>query len=661
LPSIQREIDALKFKVDELCDSDIPQMGAASPDRKGVYEKCNELTAAVYDITNRLSKLSVKNEKLPTAEFESKKTQEIRRLTMLKEKLDQIAAQLEPDEMEEDYLSKFMDGRAPSVSDVNSVDGREIANENGDDSQEELEVYRVEALGDFAGDVDGDLPFKKGDILTVIETRDDGWWVGEDKNKKTGLVPSTLLKILEEDEEEDEEEGEPAEEMKMPKKIISEKPPLQKKRSGKDLWQSLRMSRAEPTVTDVLKAMNAVPSGFRSSTLSVLHKEEIHKTSFWLTPKLSSSNLAFRDAFWDPVNKKLRPRTVKLTRTFSLITAKFIPPPGAGLETKSRHVRIAFWDGKNIYGNVHVVRAVSLDRDEQTWNFTPKTSAFLPSLYDGECIARINSSTANLALLFELSYAYLRTTTGDKGELSAGWCSLPLFELDGTPIVNKTYELPLRGGTPYEKGVEVDASIGFKSSPSLFQSLIRTNKQPRLVVKMVALNRVQKMQYDLMPDLLITCDRHVKFIVYYRELFARTFLSEDDTRGDFVCDVVLANFAKAFDYPDLVDALQMTWDDKSKANLSRSLRRDSEHMMKFFKQCFIQSTYSVMQCANLPAYIWANEEAEQERVKFITSYLAEKNSSANLFSPNSVFRPFDIRKSAFDVLSRKCLLASDNG
>ena len=48
-------------------------------------------------------------------------------------------------------------------------------------------------------------------------------------------------------------------------------------------------------------------------------------------------------------------------------------------------------------------------------------------------------------------------------------------------------------------------------------------------------------------------------------------------------------------------------------------------------------------------------------MKFITSYLAEKNSSANLFSPNSVFRPFDIRKSAFDVLSRKCLLASDNG
>ena len=27
----------------------------------------------------------------------------------------------------------------------------------------------------------------------------------------------------------------------------------------------------------------------------------------------------------------------------------------------------------------------------------------------------------------------------------------------------RNYELSLRGGTPYEKGVEVDASVGFKS------------------------------------------------------------------------------------------------------------------------------------------------------------------------------------------------------
>ena len=29
----------------------------------------------------------------------------------------------------------------------------------------------------------------------VIYLREDGWWTGEDKDGKTGLVPSTLLKV----------------------------------------------------------------------------------------------------------------------------------------------------------------------------------------------------------------------------------------------------------------------------------------------------------------------------------------------------------------------------------------------------------------------------------------------------------------------------------
>eukprot|EP00112_Aurelia_sp_Birch-Aquarium-sp1_P018579 Seg4450.1 transcript_id=Seg4450.1/GoldUCD/mRNA.D3Y31 product=Nephrocystin-1 protein_id=Seg4450.1/GoldUCD/D3Y31 len=421
------------------------------------------------------------------------------------------------------------------------------------------------------------------------------------------------------------------------------------------------MSKSETTVTDVLKAMKAVPSGFRTSTLGTLLKNENHKTSFWLTPKLSSSNLAFRDLFWDPLNKKLRTRTAKLTRTFTLLSARCIPPPGAGLEVKSRHVRVAFWDGKNVFGNIHTVRAVPMDRDEQSWTFTPKFSGFLPSLYDGECIARINSATDNLALLLELNYSYVRTTTEEKGELSAGWCSLPLFETDGSPVVNKNYELQVRGGTPFEKGVEVDSAVSMKNSQSLFQSLIRTNKQPRLVVKLTPINRVSKVQYDLLPDLLITCDRHVKFVVYYRELLASIYLKDDELKGDCLCDPVLANFCKAFDYSDLIDSLQMTWSDRTKSNLSRSQKRDPAHMLRLFKQCFIEITFAIMQSTNFPSYVWANENVENERIRFITGYLSDKNSLAKLFSPQSNFKPFNAQKVSFDIMSKNCLLNSENG
>lgn len=574
----------------------------------------------------------------------------------MKEKLEKISRQLEPDDVEEDYLSKFVDGHAPSVSDATSVYEDDENDDEYETDEGSIEVYQVEAFGDFNVEKPGDLQFKKGDVLTIIETRDDGWWVGENKDGKRGLVPSTLLKILETDDIPAAEHSKVSSEKKVP---FADRPPLEQRRSGKDLWQSLKMSKQETTVDVVLKAMKAVPSGFRASTLGALAKKEMNKTSFWLTPKLSSSNLGFRDLFWDPVNRKLLPRNTKLTRTFTLLAAKCIPPPGAGLEIKSRHVRIAFWDGEHISGNIHTVRAVVAEKDEQNWNFTPKVSVFLPCLYDGECIARINSSTNNLALLFELNYSYVRTTTGEKGELSSGWCSLPLFENDGSPVVNKNYELQLRGGTPYEKGVDVDTTVALKASQSLFLSLVRTNKQPRLVVKLTPFNRLAKANYDLLPDLLITCDRNVKFIVLYRELLAATYLKDERLKGGFICDPVLANFCRAFDFSDLVDSLLMTWNERTRSNLTRSQKRDPAHMLKFFRKCFIDSTFSIMQSADLPPYSWANEVIEQKRLQFITGFLASRNPVALVFSPDSRFRPFNAQKVSFDILSKNCLLAAE--
>jgi hypothetical protein len=41
-------------------------------------------------------------------------------------------------------------------------------------------------------------------------------------------------------------------------------------------------------------------------------------------------------------------------------------------------------------------------------------------------------------------------------EVSCGWGLLPLFTADGGPIENKTYEIKLYGGTPFEKNVDLD-------------------------------------------------------------------------------------------------------------------------------------------------------------------------------------------------------------
>ena len=104
---------------------------------------------------------------------------------------------------------------------------------------------------------------------------------------------------------------------------------------------------SQVSATDVLKAMGAMPSGFRSTTLGKMVKEgeleeyfkrvglspylprgiffsifqilsfvawltyclflflEILQTSSWVMPKLSQSNVVFQDITLDPVNKQV--------------------------------------------------------------------------------------------------------------------------------------------------------------------------------------------------------------------------------------------------------------------------------------------------------------------------------------------------------------------
>jgi len=79
--------------------------------------------------------------------------------------------------------------------------------DDDDESEEEtttniVMVRKVEALSDFTGEQDGDVSFKKGEILTSIKTSEDGWWEAENASRKQGVVPKTLLKIIEESSEE---------------------------------------------------------------------------------------------------------------------------------------------------------------------------------------------------------------------------------------------------------------------------------------------------------------------------------------------------------------------------------------------------------------------------------------------------------------------------
>eukprot|EP01108_Squamamoeba_japonica_P008945 TRINITY_DN813_c0_g2_i1.p1 TRINITY_DN813_c0_g2~~TRINITY_DN813_c0_g2_i1.p1 ORF type:complete len:403 (+),score=74.98 TRINITY_DN813_c0_g2_i1:117-1325(+) len=54
---------------------------------------------------------------------------------------------------------------------------------------------QAKALWDFAGTDEDELPFKKGDIVTVTNTDDGDWWEAE-MGGKSGTIPSNYVKML---------------------------------------------------------------------------------------------------------------------------------------------------------------------------------------------------------------------------------------------------------------------------------------------------------------------------------------------------------------------------------------------------------------------------------------------------------------------------------
>ncbi|XP_065672357.1 nephrocystin-1 isoform X7 [Hydra vulgaris] len=694
LIKLTREIDRIKFKVDDICSNELQNVGVASSDRLAVLNVVKELQNDVGLIIRKLKTLTATDERMVTSIFEKQKSQESQRILNLQSKLNSIIDQLEPDKVEEDYFRKMKqeilteDEDGSDLAESNSKGDKhtilsedeeeedEEEEENNDDDEDNEEkngdndnddndddddddddeeegdsvvkkknirnkdnyIYCVEALSDFKAEQEGDLTFLKGEIIYITKANEDGWWDGINKKGENGLVPSTLVKVVEDNT----------------KHKLNELSSSTKKKSGKELWDNTLRRSSPPAkigVTDVLKAMKAVPSGFRNSTLGKLYKLEVNRASSWVHPKASSSNVQFDYLFWDNINEQLRCQSVSICRIISLISARSIPIPGVGINILSRHIYIALWDNSKILSNIHVVRAVPTNIEEN-WAFTPKVTKMIPSLYDGEVIVRANIQNKDVCVLFELNYTYVRLSTGEVSDICCGWASLPLFDEVGAPVENKSFELTLKGGTPFEKGVVLDMTLSLNSNQSFLQNLIHFNRQPRIIVKTTNCSKLDKETFDLLPDTLVTCQKYSRFIGLYRHHAALLCCKEEIISSDPICDPILSHFPRALDFTDMMDALHMTWSEKSRISLKRAQRRDVNYLHSLFEQCFFESIYGLFQVSNLPSMEWANENVERARYGFIMDFLQRKNALGNLLSSDIAFKPLNVNKLKFDVVSK---------
>ncbi|KAG2458793.1 CRK protein, partial [Polypterus senegalus] len=72
---------------------------------------------------------------------------------------------------------------------LSSVGGGSGALLTGSGTQRPEDVEYVRALFDFTGNDDEDLPFRKGDILRILEKPEEQWWNAQNSFGRSGMIP----------------------------------------------------------------------------------------------------------------------------------------------------------------------------------------------------------------------------------------------------------------------------------------------------------------------------------------------------------------------------------------------------------------------------------------------------------------------------------------
>ncbi|KAM9364988.1 nephrocystin-1 [Pholidichthys leucotaenia] len=677
----QREVDKLIKQVENLVKGDRSQAGSTEE----AFRRCQELQISAEKTLKSLSALTKADEPAPVGSYHQRKQEEERRVENVLEVLNRLSMELSPPgpSTAEGNVSK-----ENSEDDVEE-DDEDSSNDEDDDGDDgkrstvkppsQSDLYSYTVLSDFKGEEKGDLSVWKGEVLRIIRKTADGWWLAQDSKGNRGVVPKTYLKMGsvidddddddddedEDDDDDDDDDDEKEESEEVEDRDDEELTDNEEKQSTalQSNWSSVRKALTEIDTTDVLSAMGAIPSGFRPSTLTKLLVDEgiTYRGSRFIQPELSQSQLSFKDLFLDPDTGRVRAHQVRISICFTLWSCRMIPTPGVGVQVLSRHVRLCAFDGTRVLTNIHTVRAAYNSKSPKTWSFSPRMTGILPTLLDGDCFLRCNSSSPNLGILFELGVTFIRNSTGERGDLSCGWAFLKLTDDAGNPLPNRTYELAVNGGTPYEKDVAVDASVTRGSPTGVFQQMLQSRRQPKLIVKLKSANSRTKTHLSLLPDTLLHCLSCVHLLVLHRQLLADTLLMDRPTmqNAELICSPILSTFPVLLDQTDLLDALRGAWL-CAETNMSRAQKRDLSYLKQEFVRVYMSSVYFLLHSPSLPCHRWADPSSEEQRARFVYATLdalKSRQHSTGQSGGAEVFvdtthqhLAFDISELTFDLL-----------
>ncbi|XP_011384198.1 nephrocystin-1 isoform X7 [Pteropus vampyrus] len=586
LQSLHRRGQELKQQVNSLLFESRLKGALEASKRREIYQRCIQLKQTIDENKNALQKLNKADELAPVGDYHQKKEKEHYLLDRLTHQLQELAMSLSGENIteigalrEEEGVSAEED-EDDSEEESEESDGEEKEIEKEEEEKQENEAHQWTskeyiAVEGFTTQQAGDLTFKKGEILFIIEKSPDGWWMAKNARGNIGLVPRTYLESYHKEEGQESSEEVSEEDLEVGAETAEG---VEVKQRTDYHWNAVRKALSEQISTvDVLTTMGAIPAGFRPSMLfQLLEEGNQFRASYFLQPELAPSQLAFRDLIWDAKTGTIRSRPSRVSLILTLWSCKMIPLPGVSIQVLSRHVRLCLFDGNKVLSNIHTVRATWQPKKPKTWNFSPQITGILPCLLDGDCFLRSNSSSPDLGILFELGISYIRNSTGERGELSCGWVFLKLFDGSGIPMPAKTYELYLNGGTPYEKDIEVDPSVSRRAHGNVFHQMMTMRRQPHLLVKLRTLNRRSRDILSLLPETLIGSMSSIHLLIFYRQILGDVLLKDRMSMqsAEFISNPVLATFPKLLEQPDVMDALRISWAEKE-STLKRSEKTES--------------------------------------------------------------------------------------
>lgn len=527
-----------------------------------------------------------------------------------------------------------------SYSTDDDVDEEESPGNRTGESERNVMTFVCEALCDFHGEEKGDLPFRQGEMLTIVGMRPDGWWEAENEEKARGLVPSTFLRVSEKI-----------------KKYLEGSQKRTPSVRDKKLWEKLHSTvKQSHNVEEALSALGALPVGFCNPSLSqLLSEDKGYSSETFLAPVLDNSGLNFRDLHWSPHSNASHLTSPRVQRIIRLVAFRQIHQLGAGFDIKSRHVHICLHDGSKVLSNIHTVRANWDSKTPKIWTFHQKVSSGGSCLEEGQFFVRSSSSSTTIGILFQICISFIRVSTGESGEMSCGWVFTRLFDDSGVPVTNRTKVLRVHGGIPF---VSKDSTSTPERSGPL-KHIVAKSKHPRVVISISSPESSVSQQLNFLPATFVGTVSSLPLLTLYRKILADKLfierLSADSI--ELLQSPFLSTFPQVYCQHDLLDAFRTRWNQKSKRE-KQTLAKDEERKKSLFQETFMESVYVILQCCTLPKYCLGDMEVEQERkaiIAQIMNLIQDHGPLAITLSPDMSFQPISIHNLVLDVTKQQFL------